>query len=142
MGRIEITMMVARNIEQAMARKGTGPAEVARRAKINPTGVYDILKGKSANPRLDTIHKIAVEGLGIPMAALFMEPNDEELDQELCRATRKRIGPSARRKFTGFILTFHLQLGFFLLFYLHTRNEPEPRWRIKCLCLTSSFRPP
>ena len=98
MERIEITMMVARNIEQAMARKGTNPAEVARRAKINPTGVYDILKGKSANPRLDTIHKIAVEGLGIPMAALFMEPNDEELDQELSE-TLGMMPPEERRRF-------------------------------------------
>lgn len=98
MERIEITMMVARNIEQAMARKGTNPAEVARRAKINPTGVYDILKGKSANPRLDTIHKIAVEGLGIPMAALFMEPNDEDLDQELSE-TLGMMPPEDRRKF-------------------------------------------
>jgi DNA-binding phage protein len=83
MERDEVVMIVARNIEAAMARKGTNPSEVARRAEVNHTAVYDILKGKSKHPRLDTIHKIAVKGLGIPMMALFVEPSDDELDQEL-----------------------------------------------------------
>lgn len=69
-----------------MTRKGTNPAEVARRAHINPTGVYDILSGKSRNPRLDTLHKIAVDGLGIPFSALFAEPKESELDQDLLEA--------------------------------------------------------
>lgn len=83
MERDEIAMLVARNIEAAIARKGLNPAEVARRAKLNPTGVYDILNGKSRHPRLDTIRKIAVDGLGIPMAALFTDPSEAEIDSEL-----------------------------------------------------------
>ena len=83
MERDEIGMLVARNIEAAIARKGTNPAEVARRAKLNPTGVYDILNGKSKHPRLDTIRKIAVDGLGIPMSMLFTEPSEAGIDQDL-----------------------------------------------------------
>lgn len=83
MDRDEIVMLVAQNIEAAMKRKGTNPAEVARRAKINPTGVYDIMSGKSRSPRLDTLNKIAVLGLFMPLSALFVDPNDEDLDQEL-----------------------------------------------------------
>ncbi|RHZ96485.1 XRE family transcriptional regulator [Cereibacter sphaeroides] len=93
-----IVMIVARNIEAAMDRKGLSAPEVARRAGINPTGVYDILKGKSRSPRLDTIHKIAVQGLGIPMSALFVEPTDEELDQELAE-TLGMLPTDERRKF-------------------------------------------
>lgn len=86
MERDELVMMVARNIEAAMARKGTNPAEVARRAKINPTAVYDILSGKSRSPRLDTLHKIAVQGLNMPVSALLVEASDDELSQELSEA--------------------------------------------------------
>lgn len=53
MERDAIAMLVAKNLEAAMDRKGTNPAEVARRAGLNPTGVYDILSGKSRHPRLD-----------------------------------------------------------------------------------------
>lgn len=83
MERDEIAMLVARNIEAAIARKGLNPAEVARRAGLNPTGVYDILSGKSKHPRLDTIRKIAVHGIGIPIAALFAEPSEDAIDRDL-----------------------------------------------------------
>lgn len=93
-----IVMIVARNIEAAMGRKGLTAPEVARRAGINPTGVYDILSGKSRSPRLDTIHKIAVQGLGVPMSALFAEPTDEELDLELAEELGM-MPTDQRRKF-------------------------------------------
>ena len=86
MERDELVMMVARNIEAAMARKGTNPAEVARRAALNPTAVYDILSGKSRSPKLDTLHKIAVKGLNMPVSALLAEPSEDELSQELSEA--------------------------------------------------------
>lgn len=66
-----------------MARKGTNSAEVARRSGVNPTAVYDILSGKSRSPRLDTLHKIAVQGLGMPVSALLVSASDDELEQEL-----------------------------------------------------------
>ena len=69
MERDEAVLLVARNLEAAMTRKGMNAAEVARRAGINPTGVYDILSGKSRSPRLDTLNKIA-QGLGMPLNAL------------------------------------------------------------------------
>ena len=83
MERDELMIMIARNIEAIIARKGLSRAEVNRRAKLNQTGINDILKGKSQHPRLDTLHKIAVLGLEVPIAALFAEPIDDEVDQEL-----------------------------------------------------------
>lgn len=83
MERDSIVLLVAANLAEVMARKRTNAAEVARRAGINPTGVYDILKGKSRSPRLDTLHKIAVLGLGVPLTTLFTEPSDDALDQQL-----------------------------------------------------------
>lgn len=103
MERDSVVLLVAHNLSAAMARKGTNAAEVARRAGINPTGVYDILKGKSRSPRLDTLHKIAVLGLGIPLTALFTEPTDAELDQELIEVLGL-LSPEDRRKFLAMAL--------------------------------------
>ncbi|MBL3570293.1 hypothetical protein BV509_05230 [Rhodovulum sulfidophilum] len=88
MEREAITMLVASNIEAAMAKRGTNAAEVARKAGLNPTAVYDILKGKSRNPRLDTLYKIATQGLGVPFSSLFFEPEDHDLDNEIMEAIR------------------------------------------------------
>lgn len=97
MERDALVIMVARNLEAAMVRKGTNPAEVARNAGVNPTGVYDILSGKSRSPRLDTLHKIAVRGLGVPLASLFTNPSDSELDQELAETIGLMPGEDRRR---------------------------------------------
>ena len=98
MERDAIAMLVAKNLEAAMDRKGTNPAEVARRAGINPTGVYDILSGKSRHPRLDTLYKIAVKGLGVPFHVLFSDPDADKLDQELLE-TIGMMEPDDRRRF-------------------------------------------
>lgn len=98
MERDQLVMMVARNIEAAMARKGTNSAEVARRAGVNPTAVYDILSGKSRSPKLDTLHKIAVKGLNMPVSALLVEASDDELSQELSE-TLGMLPPDDRKRF-------------------------------------------
>lgn len=100
MERDEIVMLVAHNIEAAMRRKGTNPAEVDRRAGLNPTGVYDILSGKSRSPRLDTLNKIAVDGLQMPLTALLVDPNEDDLDQDLVEAIGLMPADDRRRFLT------------------------------------------
>jgi transcriptional regulator with XRE-family HTH domain len=90
-------MVVARNIETIMHRKGMNSAELAKRLGSNPTLIYDILSGKSRNPRLDTLHKIAVKGLGVPVSALLHEPSDHDLDQELLDAFATMPATEQRR---------------------------------------------
>lgn len=70
MQRDEITMFVAQNIEALMEQKGLDAAKLARASGLNPTGIYDILKGKSRSPKIETIAKIA-RGLGVPVAVIF-----------------------------------------------------------------------
>lgn len=70
MERDDLVMIVARNIEATMKRREMNPASLARAASMNPTGIYDILSGKSRSPRLDTIHKIA-KALNVPVYYLF-----------------------------------------------------------------------
>lgn len=65
-------MTVARNIERLMKERGLDPAKLARLSGVNPTGVYDIISGKSRSPKIETIGKIA-RGLGVPVSAIFEE---------------------------------------------------------------------
>jgi transcriptional regulator with XRE-family HTH domain len=82
MTRDEITMTVAKNIEALMERKRLSAPEVARRARINATGVYDILSGKSRSPRIETLGKIA-SALDVPVALLFERQEDADLRREI-----------------------------------------------------------
>lgn len=102
MERDAVVMIVARNLEATMARKGTNPSEVARRSGLNPTGVYDILSGKSRSPRLDTLNRIAVQGLGVSLASLLAEPSDDDLSQELIE-TIGLLPPGERRRVLAMI---------------------------------------
>ena len=73
--------MIARNIESLMQARKLNAAEVARRGHLNPTAVYDILKRKIENPRIDTLVKIA-GALGAPVTMLFEEKSDDSLRAE------------------------------------------------------------
>lgn len=75
-------MTVARNIEALMSAKGMDAAKLARAANINPTGVYDILSGKSRSPKIETVDKIA-KGLGVPLSAIFDEKARSEMELDL-----------------------------------------------------------
>lgn len=96
MDRDELGMMVARNIQAAMERKGLTAPALARLASLNPTGIYDILSGKSRSPRLDTIHKIA-NALNIPVSQVFEEATADELRQEIIAAV-ERLPLAERRR--------------------------------------------
>ncbi len=65
-------------LNATMSAKGKNAAVLAREAGLNPTAVYDILSGKSRNPQIKTVEKIAT-ALGVPLAnvigsAEFGEP--------------------------------------------------------------------
>ncbi|WP_296222689.1 helix-turn-helix domain-containing protein [uncultured Sphingomonas sp.] len=89
-------MIVAANIQSAMERIGTNPAELARTAGLNATGIYDIISGRSRNPRLDTIAKIAT-ALRMPVAELFEERTDSDLRNEIIDAVSRLPAPERKR---------------------------------------------
>ncbi|MDW4549526.1 adenosylcobalamin-dependent ribonucleoside-diphosphate reductase [Defluviimonas sp. D31] len=68
-------------LKSVMAQKEVNAAEVARVAGLNPTGVYDILSGKSQSPRLDTIEKIA-GALSVKVADLLPSSGPEVLSKD------------------------------------------------------------
>lgn len=95
--------IVAQNLSALMKERGTNPFDLSKRAGINQTAIYDIMKGKSQNPRVDTLYKIAVEGLGVPLSALVSDPTDLALNLSLIEvfgllpeADRERILTMAR----------------------------------------------
>ncbi len=57
-------------LKAAMSAKGKNAAALAREAELNPTAVYDILKGKIKNPRIDTLDKIS-KALETPLSELL-----------------------------------------------------------------------
>ncbi len=80
-------MIVATNIQGEMTAKGMTPASLAREAKLNATGIYDIMSGKSQNPRLDTIQKIA-NALDVPISQLFEKKSTTEMISALLSEAR------------------------------------------------------
>ncbi|WPZ30726.1 helix-turn-helix transcriptional regulator [Sulfitobacter sp. OXR-159] len=75
-------MLVAKNIKDLMQARHMDAAKLARAAEINPTGIYDILSGKSQSPKIVTLAKIA-KGLNVPLAALFETATDLELKSDI-----------------------------------------------------------
>lgn len=65
-----------------MERRNLNAAKLAQAAGLGQSAVYDILNGRSMNPRLDTLERLA-EALRMPPSALLAEPSDDALDQEL-----------------------------------------------------------
>jgi transcriptional regulator with XRE-family HTH domain len=85
MKRNSLVQIVADNIAAEMARRGMNAAQLGRDAGLNLTGVYDILSGKSNNPRLDTIQKIAT-ALGVSPASLMSERQAEAVRSDIMDA--------------------------------------------------------
>lgn len=79
-----VTLFVS-NLNAVIDRDKLNPHEIAARVGNNPTLVYDIIKGKSRSPKLDTVDKIA-KAVGIPLVALLLEPGTDDLDREITEA--------------------------------------------------------
>ena len=96
MERNALAQTVADNIESVMKAKGLNPSSLAREAGMNPTGVYDILKAKSQNPRLDTLGKLA-DALKVPLASFFEEREEGDVRTEL-HEVYVQLPPEERRR--------------------------------------------
>lgn len=57
------------NLSALMEARGTNPKRLARDAGLGETAIRDIMKGRSDNPKVDTIHKIA-DALQVPLYRL------------------------------------------------------------------------
>ncbi len=70
-------MSLAQRIRDYRYSKGWGPDELASRAEISRTALYQIESGKTELPRAGTLRRIAV-ALDVPMDELLGNPTEAE----------------------------------------------------------------
>lgn len=92
----ELNMLVAANIEALMNQRGLDPSRLAKKARLGPTGIYDILSGKSQSPKVITIAKIA-SALQVPVDVLFKDKALEELHAQLYQVLMS-LDPADRQR--------------------------------------------
>lgn len=92
----DLLKIVADNISALMAERGLNANTLAQKAELNPTGVYDILSGKSRSPRLFTLSKIA-GALNAPLAHLLEKEDARKLQAEFL-ATFQALPEEERKR--------------------------------------------
>ncbi len=83
-------MSLAQRVRDIRYAKGWGPDELANRAEISRTALYQIESGKTGLPRAGTLRRIAV-ALEVPMENLLAFENESE------RAASETERPALRR---------------------------------------------
>src|SRR5271167_4579189 len=75
-------MNLSRRIRDLRYAKGWGPDELASRAKISRTALYQIERGNTSKPQAGTLRRIS-RALGVPLEVLLeTTPVSSELDAE------------------------------------------------------------
>lgn len=87
-------MVFSSNLAALIVARGLDAAKLARLAGMGQTGVYDILHGRSASPKISTVEKLA-RALDVPVYMLFLEP-DELADQRVIMALFAKLPKSER----------------------------------------------
>ncbi|MBR9766001.1 MAG: helix-turn-helix domain-containing protein [Rhodobacteraceae bacterium] len=82
MEQTDISGTFSTNLKEQMRRRGLGMAQLSRKAGLNETAVYDILKQRTESPRLNTIAKIA-GALEISAADLLKPSRAEGMGRKL-----------------------------------------------------------
>ncbi|WP_337176885.1 helix-turn-helix domain-containing protein [Paludisphaera sp.] len=77
-------MTLAQRVRDFRYAKGWGPDELANRAEISRTALYQIESGKTGLPRAGTLRRIAV-ALDVSMDALLGEENESQAAAQVDR---------------------------------------------------------
>ena len=80
-------MSLAQRVRDFRYSKGWGPDELANRAEISRTALYQIESGKTGLPRAGTLRRIAV-ALEVPMEDLLGHEERNRVDSAGCRSGR------------------------------------------------------
>ena len=80
--RAQISQIVAANLQRHMERLGRTAGELALACDLSRSAIYDILGGRSSNPKLSTIDRIAGE-LGVPISQMFLTDEQISLYRQL-----------------------------------------------------------
>ena len=74
---VQLTERFKKNLKKAIEQKGTNPKKLSLDAGLGETAVRDILKERSASPKLETAAKIA-KALNTPLSELTGEEQDTD----------------------------------------------------------------
>lgn len=91
-------MSLAQRVREFRYSKGWGPDELASRAEISRTALYQIESGKTELPRAGTLRRIAI-ALDVPMEELL--GNGLEADLAAPQGVRSLSGTANRAKFAA-----------------------------------------
>ncbi len=89
-------MSLAQRVRDCRYSKGWGPDELASRAEISRTALYQIESGKTGLPRAGTLRRIAV-ALSVPMEDLL--GHEDQTEATLTTADRSSSTPRTRGVF-------------------------------------------
>lgn len=82
-------MSIAKRVRDCRYAKGWGPDELASRASISRTALYQIECGKTETPRAGTLRRIA-EALGVSIESLL--GNEDARAPEVAKPARHELG--------------------------------------------------
>lgn len=94
--RDDVTETLVRNLRRLMQSREINAHELAARAGMNPTAVYDILSGKARSPKLESVAKLAA-ALSVTPSALIEVPAASELRSDL-EARFQKLAPEDQER--------------------------------------------
>ncbi|AZB54459.1 helix-turn-helix domain-containing protein [Cereibacter sphaeroides] len=96
MRREPISQTLADNLVRLIREHGTTASALALKCGFSQSAIHDIINGRSANPKVSTVGKIA-ETLGVPFAELFLSQEQIQAEGEMLRAYHS-LPPDEQRK--------------------------------------------
>ncbi|MGE0755129.1 MAG: XRE family transcriptional regulator [Alphaproteobacteria bacterium] len=92
---MEPSCNIALRLREAMQRRGISSAELARKAGVRTSFLYDVLRGKSHNPSIIRLSKVA-QVLDMPVTSL-MAPAEIPAGTEHHGSAIEWLGPSQKQ---------------------------------------------
>lgn len=91
-----VTQIIADNIARIMTERSMNATELAQKADLNRTAIYDIIAGRSNSPRVKTVAQIA-SALGVPISDLFLT-QDQIMGQDALIEAYRSLPPGEQRR--------------------------------------------
>lgn len=88
MDRDPVTQLLAMNMKRLMEERDINGTQLAEKAKLNRTAIYDIMTERSQSPKVKTVSQIA-KALKVPMSDMFLTQEQVEAQDEFMRTYRK-----------------------------------------------------
>jgi transcriptional regulator with XRE-family HTH domain len=80
--RDDVTATLVRNLQRLMNVRTINAHDLAARAGMNPTAVYDIISGKARSPKLETVAKLAA-ALNVTPSTLIEAPGASSMRNDI-----------------------------------------------------------